>query len=291
MVGNVTGTVTGRSGSSDKLASRTTFQITGDVTAPPVIFDGQYSAPGETTLVKNFDISINSTFITNKTSVPTSRFDDEFLVNRINDENGSGTGIKKLSRSNLFSALPVNPIGMITPYAGNATSVLDLNGWLLCDGSEVFIVDWPELHGIIGKSFKANPALGKFALPDLRGRFPLGMDNMTTSQGPANRVTDENADTIGGTAGVEKKPIAVDELPEHEHDLRGPSGTQYYATRDVQGTPVDGDATVADAPQGSNAGQKFPFSGGVVSNTAVGQDFNVMNPYLAMNYLIYAGAK
>jgi microcystin-dependent protein len=73
--------------------------------------------------------------------------------------------------------------------------------------------------------------------------------------------------------------------------MRGPSGTQYYATRDVQGAPVDADATVADAPQGTDAGQKFPFSGGVVSNTAVGQDFNVMNPYLAINYLIYAGAK
>lgn len=291
LVGNVTGTVTGRSGSSDKLSSRTTFQVTGDVTAPSVIFDGQYSAPGETTLVKEFDITINSTFITNKTSVPTSRFDDEFLINRVNDENSSGTGIRKISRSNLFSALPVNPVGMITPYAGNATSVADLNGWLLCDGSEVFIVDWPALHAIIGTSFKANPALGKFALPDLRGRFPLGMDNMGTNAGPANRVTDANADTIGGTAGVEKKAIQVDELPEHEHDLRGPSGTQYYATRDVQGTPVDADATEADAPQGTNAGQKFPFSGGVVSNTAVGQDFNVMNPYLAMNYLIYAGAK
>ena len=291
LVGNVTGTVTGRSGSSDKLASRTTFQISGDVTAPPVIFDGQYSAPGETTLVKEFDISINSTFITNKESVPTSRFDDEFLVNRVNDENGSGTGIKKLSRSNLFSALPVNPVGLITPYAGNAATVALLNGWLLCDGSEVFIVDWPELYDVIGTSFKANPALGKFALPDLRGRFPLGMDNMGTTAGPANRVTDENADTIGGTAGVEKKQIQVDELPEHEHDMRGPSGTQYYATRDVQGAPVDADATVADAPQGTDAGQKFPFSGGVVSNTAVGQDFNVMNPYLAINYLIYAGAK
>ena len=191
----------------------------------------------------------------------------------------------------MFSALPVNPVGLITPYAGNAATVALLNGWLLCDGSEVFIVDWPELYDVIGTSFKANPALGKFALPDLRGRFPLGMDNMGTTAGPANRVTDENADTIGGTAGVEKKQIQVDELPEHEHDMRGPSGTQYYATRDVQGAPVDADATVADAPQGTDAGQKFPFSGGVVSNTAVGQDFNVMNPYLAINYLIYAGAK
>ena len=180
---------------------------------------------------------------------------------------------------------------MVVFHAGIESFVADLNGWLLCDGSEVFIVDWPELYEVIGTRFKANPALGKFALPDLRGRFPLGMDNMGTQQGPANRVTDENADSMGGTAGVEKKPIAVDNLPEHEHDLRGPVVPQYYATRDVQGDPVDSDASVADAATGSNAGQKFPFSGGVVSNTAVGQDFDIMNPYLAMNYLIYGGAK
>jgi microcystin-dependent protein/cytoskeletal protein CcmA (bactofilin family) len=291
LVGNVTGTVTGRSGSSDKLASRTTFQVTGDVTAPNIIFDGQYTAPGETTLVKTFDISVNSTFVTNKPNVPTSRFDDELLINRLNDENGSGTGLKKISRSNLFSALPVNPVGMIVPYAGDNSTASDLNGWLLCDGREEFIVDWPQLYEIIGTKYKANPALGKFALPDLRGRFPLGQDNMGTQQGSANRVTDANADTLGGTAGFEKKPIKVENLPEHEHDLRGPSGTQYYVSRDVQGTPVDADATVADAPTGTNAGQKFPFSGGVVSTTTVGQDFDIMNPYLAVNYLIYAGAK
>ena len=295
LVGNVTGTVTGRSGSSDKLASRTTFKIRGDVTAPDIIYDGQYTAPGETTLVKEFDISINNTFITNKTAVPTSRFDDELLLNRVNDENGSGTGIKKISRSNLFSALPVNPVGIITPYAGALTEAtlqtLELAGWLPCDGREVFIVDWTDLHGVIGTRYKANPTIGKFALPDLRGRFPLGMDNMGTIQGSANRVTNENADVLGGTAGVDKKPINVENLPEHEHDLRGPSGTQYYATRDVQGDLIDADATVSDAPTGTNAGQKFPFSGGVVSNTQVGQDFNVMNPYLAVSYIIYAGAK
>lgn len=291
LIGNVTGTVTGRSGSSDKLASRTTFQITGDVTAPNIIFDGQYTAPGETTLVKTLDISVNSTFITNKVSVPNSRFDDELLINRLNDENGSGTGLKKISRSNLFSALPVNPIGMIVPYAGDGDNVDNLNGWLLCDGAEVFVTDWPELYQIIGTKYKANPTLGKFALPDLRGRFPLGQDNMGSQQGGANRVTDENADTLGGSSGFEKKLIEVENLPEHEHDLRGPSGTQYYVNRDVQGDPADADATVVDAPTGTNAGQKFPFSGGVVSNTAVGQEFDIMNPYLAVNYLIYAGAK
>ena len=38
VVGNVTGTVTGRSGSTDKLASRTTFTFSGDVTAPMLCY-------------------------------------------------------------------------------------------------------------------------------------------------------------------------------------------------------------------------------------------------------------
>ena len=39
--GNVTGTVSGRAGSADKLASSTNFQMTGEVIAKQLVFDGQ----------------------------------------------------------------------------------------------------------------------------------------------------------------------------------------------------------------------------------------------------------
>ena len=56
--------------------------------------------------------------------------------------------------------------------------------------------------------------------------------------------------------------------------------------------PLIPDAPVADAATGPKMqGRSFPFSGGVVSNTAVGQDFDIMNPYLAMKLSQFMGVR
>ena len=65
----MSGTITGRSGSTDKLASRTTFKVQGDVSAADVQFDGQFTDTGETSLQKVFQTSIDHAFISNKTAV------------------------------------------------------------------------------------------------------------------------------------------------------------------------------------------------------------------------------
>ena len=48
MTGNVSGTVSGRAGSADKLTSPTTFRITGDVSAEDFVFDGQVGGSTKT---------------------------------------------------------------------------------------------------------------------------------------------------------------------------------------------------------------------------------------------------
>ncbi len=287
LTGNVTGTITGRSGSTSKLATATTFQVTGDVTSNAVIFDGQQGGSSKT-----FSSTISNTFIANKTEVPTPNSDDEIIINRT-----SGVpGVYKITQNNLLSTVPTIPIGVMTPYGGvNAPA-----GWLLCDGTEVRIADYLDLFNSIKYAFKDQGSVqsGFFALPDMRGRGAMGADNMGGSS--ANRVTDVNADTVGYSAGVESSQIKVENLPEHEHDLRAPSGAQYYVIRDVSGTPSDPDAIVYDAPQGTNAGQAYPTSGGVLlsefaqdgtatSIASLGVAYNLMNPYLTVNYIIYTG--
>ena len=157
-----------------------------------------------------------------------------------------------------------------------------------------------DLFQTIQYKFKdqAVTTSGFFGLPDFRGRMPLGADNMGGTS--ANRVTNVNADVIGNSGGFEKNQIEVENLPEHEHDLRGPSGAQYYAVRDIQGTPADAEAIPYDAPQGSQAGQAYPTSGGVLKRkfnedgsfetiTNLGEPFDVMSPFTTMNYIIYSG--
>jgi len=275
LTGNVTGTVSGRSGSTDKLASSTTFQMNGDVTAPSFTFDGQDASS------KTFTTTISNTFVANKTEVSSSLSTDEILLNRVTGD----TGVYKVSRTNLFKAIPTLPIGMISPFGGDTAPV----DWVLCYGQEVTIATYQNLFNVIGYNFKDQSlvAAGKFALPDLRGRFPLGKDNM--GGGSANVVTSAAADTMGSVEGQQNQSIAVTNLPEHEHDLRGPSGDQYYTLRDVTGTPNDAQGIQYDAPTGTGAGQAYPTSGGVLTNNALGTAIDVMNPYMTVNYIIYAG--
>tara|TARA_B100000902_G_scaffold20847_1_gene25101 strand:- start:1047 stop:3074 length:2028 start_codon:yes stop_codon:yes gene_type:complete len=275
VTGNVTGTVSGRSGSTDKLASSTTFQMNGDVTAPSFTFDGQDAS------TKTFTTSISNSFVANKPEVSSTLTSDELLVNRVTGD----TGVYKVSRTNLFKSIPTLPIGMITPYGGD-TAPAD---WVLCYGQEVTIAEYQNLFNVIGYNFKDQSlvAAGKFALPDLRGRFALGKDNM--GGGSANVVTSAAADTIGSVEGQQNRSLAVGNLPEHEHDLRGPSGDQYYTIRDISGVPNDPQGIQYDAPTGTGQGQAYATSGGVLTNNALGTAVDIMNPYMTVQYIMYAG--
>jgi len=279
LTGNVTGAVSGRSGSTDKLASATTFRLVGDVSAPEFTFDGQDES------VKTFDTTISNTFLATKPEKGESQTTDEFIFNRTTPDTEGDTGVFKISRTNLFKAIPTLPIGMITPFGG----LIMPDDWLLCDGREILIAEYQNLFNVIKYNFKDQTLVsaGRFALPDLRGRFALGLDDMGGES--ANRVTSSAADTLGNVEGSESKQIATQNLPEHEHDLRGPTGDQYYTIRDITGTPNDPQGIVYDAPTGTGAGQAYPSSGGILTNQGLGQALNVMNPYMALNYIIYAG--
>jgi len=279
LIGNVTGTISGKSSSTDRLASSTSFQMTGDVSAPTFTFDGQ---TGGTT--KTFNTTISNSFISTKTLSASSFSDDELLVNRI-----SGTpGLFKVSKATFLASVPVNPPGIIVPYAG-ATAP---SGWLLCNGAEVRKDLYPILFSLIGFTYRdavliSDGGVDFFALPDLRGRFPLGLDNMGGSA--AGRVAGLGASELGNSGGSEAKTINVNNLPEHEHDLRANNGDQFYTISDIPiGPSSDPAAITYDAPIGTNAGQALASSGGVV-NPTLGTPLNVMNPYLSLNYIIYTG--
>ena len=273
LVGNVSGTVSGAAGTSNKLTSQTTFQMSGDVSAPSFTFDGQTGGT-----VKTFATSISNGFIASKTATGTSQNSDEFILNRVSGT----TGVFKISRDNLFDAIAKIPTGMITPFGGSSAPT----HWLLCDGAEYVIGTYPELYAVIGSSFGTATA-GYFRVPDLRGRMPLGKDNMGGTS--ANRVTATAADSVGGFGGDESKVIPVTNLPDHEHDLQGAAGAQYYAVRDVPGIGAgETTAITYDAPTGSGQGSALPSSGGVLSGS-LGNAQDVMNPYTTVNYIIYTG--
>ena len=276
--GTVNGTVSGAAGSANKLTSGTTFRITGDVSADDLVFDGQ---TGGTT--KIFNTTISNAIISSKDLTNTTQIDDEILINRTS----GNQGLYRTSRRTLLDAVPVNPPGVIMPYGGTTAPT----GWLICDGSQYRISEYTALFQAIGYNFGARTlpdlATGFFKVPDLRGRLPLGADNMGGVS--ADVVTADYADGVGQIGGSEEKTINVTQLPEHKHNMSGDSGDQYFGLRDVSGTPRDSEALVYDAPTGLGNGQALPNSGNIISDDNVGQPFNTMNPTLTLTYIIYTG--
>jgi microcystin-dependent protein len=139
----------------------------------------------------------------------------------------------------------------------------------------------------------------------MKGRVALGLDNMSSgitvpskndptvqiqpNAGSANRVTAIEADSLGLGAGTEQVAIGVTNLPEHEHTMQGSAENQYYAYRTATGVPEDQNAISGPGTATANLGQYLSTSGGVKSDTAINQPISIMNPYLALNYIIYTG--
>lgn len=64
-----------------------------------------------------------------------------------------------------FQGYPV-PIGTIVPFVGNRPFIPD--GWLLCNGEDRLISDYPDLYAVLGTNYNANTTpVGYFRTPDL----------------------------------------------------------------------------------------------------------------------------
>lgn len=126
------------------------------------------------------------------------------------------------------------------------------DGWLLCDGALYASEVYPELFAAVGYTYGGSGDY--FAVPDLRGRMPVGAGS---GQGLTPRV-------LGDTGGEEAHTLTVDELPEHRHEVVQASGNvgAYFAARETQ-TGV-----------------------GYTGYTGGGQSHNTMPPYIALNAII-----
>jgi len=134
-------------------------------------------------------------------------------------------------------------------------------GWLLCYGQEVSRTTYADLFAVISTTFGTGDGSTTFNLPDLRGRFPLGQDDMGGSS--ANRVTASQADSLGGASGAETHTLTIAEMPSHTHTESGWSEEYGY--------------------MGPGSGYPATVNTGA---TGGGGAHNNMPPYLTVNYII-----
>lgn len=79
--------------------------------------------------------------------------------------------------------LSVNPVslpsGAVQEFAGASAP----EGWLMCDGAEVSKTTYAALYAVIADTYGTPVDGNNFVLPDLRGEFVRGLDDMGTAQG------------------------------------------------------------------------------------------------------------
>lgn len=153
-------------------------------------------------------------------------------------------------------------LGSIILFAGNFAP----RGYALCQGQILPISQNTALFSILGTTYGGNGQT-TFALPDLRGRAPVG-----PGQGPG--LSDYQ---LGEQSGVESVTLTVNQLPGHNHPLRASSGEQTTDRPTSGGGLARGGAYISsgDTSDVSIA----PIAGG-------SQPHENRSPYLAVNYII-----
>jgi microcystin-dependent protein len=166
-------------------------------------------------------------------------------------------------------------IGTVKLFAGNFAP----RGWAFCQGQLLPISNYSAVFSLLGTTYGGDGRTN-FALPDLRGRAPIGF-----GQGPGLSNYAQ-----GEKGGQETTTLTQDNMPAHNHSVaisnadgttNNPTG-KFPAQAVVQverGAPNLAVKAYGDAGNATLAPQ-------AVSNAGGSRPFENRQPYLGMNYII-----
>ncbi len=151
-------------------------------------------------------------------------------------------------------------VGEIRMFAGTFAPV----GWLMCDGSYLQISQFEVLFSLIGTTYGGNGTT-IFALPDLRGRVPLGYNPEFA---------------LGQQGGAENVALSSGQLPSHSHNAKARNGTG--------GAPSPNNSYCAGSSlnQFSSATPGNSMSPMSIGSAGNGQQHSNLQPYLVVNFII-----
>lgn len=154
-------------------------------------------------------------------------------------------------------------VGTIMEYAG----IFPPDGWIVCDGRALSRTMYEELFDAIGTSFGSGDGSTTFNIPDLRGRVAIG------SGGDYG---------LGNNGGEKTHTLTVAELPA----ISGSLPHIAYGEGKVGGV-----FSVVDSGSSNDQGTNMssPTTRHYELHFGNNQPHNNMQPYLAVNYIIFTG--
>lgn len=169
-------------------------------------------------------------------------------------------GVTARTADRFISDSKFNKFDMI----GNITATARITpppGWLICDGSEVSRGTYAELFLAIGTTYGEGDGSTTFNIPNLKGKVVVGIDESDT---------DFNA--TGKTGGEKTHILTISEMPSHTHS---------FIDRYVGGGSKWGSTSAAQYAETSDSYTTDSAGGGSAHNN--------LQPYMALNYIIYTG--
>lgn len=141
----------------------------------------------------------------------------------------------KRKAANTLSKQPLDlPPATVHAFAGTASP----EGWAMCDGSEVSRTDNAALFAAIGTTYGVGDGSTTFNLPDMRGEFLRGLDNMGTAEGARGKDVDGTARTVGQTqAQATRKNGLTASQASHSHAQIGSFTTGAVGSASLGGSP------------------------------------------------------
>jgi microcystin-dependent protein len=220
-----------------------------DPTPPSVRRDGTY-----------YDLSLAIVTIPAGTLTIT----DAMITDTRRDDATCGGVFPNLSSAFIWPS--ANNIGDIKMFAGAAAP----QKWLICDGSAIRRDTYAALFSVIGTTYGAGNGETTFNIPDLRGRVGLG-------------VSSDHA--LGTRGGAEEHALTVDNMPSHTHTLSvGLNFSDYSSGGNKRGI-MDG----SRFSTGNISSDTKCLTVTGPESTGGGQAFETMDPFVAVNYIIYTG--
>ncbi len=227
-----------------------------------------------------------STWSYTATPVPTQQA--KFTTSVVSAKRVEGAGVYQ--RHPLGASALLVPPGSVSAYAGVSVP----GGWLHCDGSAIDRTIYADLFAAIGTTFGAGDGETTFNIPNLRGRNIIGLNS-----------SDADFDALGETGGEKRHTLTIAEMPEHNHGVTDPGhihgitdpghthsyvnqvGDQGVNTLTTQNTAADeGDYGQTTSRETTGVTVNRATTDISIQNTGGGQSHNVLDPYMALRYII-----